>query len=321
MCAYSEWSQRYSGWMVLLIGLVCCPSAVPAQTTQPVAIYDEPHRVCEISDPRLDEASGLVASQANPGYFYTHNDSAGHPYVFLINRQGRICLEIRLSTAINLDWEDISLAPGKAAGKFDVCVADIGDNKSVRPEITLYRFPEPKLDAALRVKGVLEIEPRIFKCKYEDGPHNAEGFAVDPITGDGYVFSKRHDGNCHVYCLPTPWNEARISTLKRVATLKCPGKMPLAKIVTAADISPDGTELITRSYLGGWQWRMSRTDKSKKFTDIFSQTPTALTLADEPQGEAICFSHDCKAILTISEQTPTFLYEISRGENKSSAEP
>ncbi len=314
-------SQRWLTRSVLFVGLGFCTSPALAQTSQPAADYDEPRQVCEISDRRLDEASGLAASRLNPGYYYTHNDSKGRPHVYVINRHGRICLVIRLTGAVNLDWEDISLAPGEKAGTFDVCVADIGDNKAARTEITFYRFPEPKLDAASRARGALNIKPRVFKCKYEDGARNAEGFAVDPLTGDGYVFTKRHDGTSHVYCLASPWNETQLTTLKRVGTLKCPEALPLAKIVTAADISPDGTMLITRSYLGGRQWRMSRADKSKKFTDIFSQTPTALVLAAEPQGEAICFSHDRKAILTISEQTPTALHEIRVRENTSSTQP
>ena len=185
---------------LLLIGwLVGDPASTAAQTSRPASHYGEPQPVCQIADRRLDEASGLVAGRRNPGYYYTHNDSQGRPQVYVFNRHGRICLTIRLVGAENRDWEDIALAPGEQPGTFDVCVADIGDNQVERSGIVLYRFLEPQLDAAVRARGVLQIRPQVFRCKYEDGARNAEAFAVDPRTGDGYVFTKRFDGASHVY--------------------------------------------------------------------------------------------------------------------------
>ena len=46
--------------------------------------------------------------------------------VFLVDRDGRTRLTIKLKGATAVDYEDISLAPGEKAGTFDVCVADIG---------------------------------------------------------------------------------------------------------------------------------------------------------------------------------------------------
>jgi hypothetical protein len=80
-------------------------------------------------------------------------------------------------------------------------------------------------------------------------------------------------------------------------------------IVTAADISPDGTRLVTRSYVGGWEWRLVEKREGNAIAIVPSDMPMPLTLATEPQGEALCFSADGDALLTISEKTPTMLYE------------
>jgi len=305
-----------------LVGwLVCALSVAEAQTYRPAVRYGEPRPVCEIADRRLDEASGLAASRRNPGYYYTHNDSQGRPHVYVINRHGRICVTIRLDGAENRDWEDIALAPGQQPGTFDVCVADIGDNKAERREVVFYRFPEPQFDAVVRARGVLDIRPQLFRCQYEDAARNAEGFAVDPRTGDGYVFTRRLDGNCHVYRLTAPWRLTGVTTLKRVGTLRFPEAAALARMVTAADISPDGTRLVTRSYVGGWEWRLPEPGDPGGFARIFEQDPTGLELATEPQGEALCFSSDGKSLLTISEKTPTTLYEVRQAENGRGAEP
>jgi hypothetical protein len=301
--------------------LVCGLSVAEAQTSQPAVCYGEPHAVCEVTDRRLDEASGLAASRRNPGYYYTHNDSEGQPHVYVINRHGRICVTIRLEGAENRDWEDIAVAPGEQAGTFDVCVADIGDNKARWNEVVFYRFPEPQFDAVVRARGVLDVRPQVFRCRYEDGARNAEGFAVDPRTGDGYVFTRRPDGICNIYRLAAPWDLTGVTTLKRVGTLRFPEVAALARMVTAADISPDGTRLVTRSYVGGWEWRLPEPGERGGFARIFEQDPTRLELATEPQGEALCFSSDGNSLLTISEKTPTTLYEVRLAEKGEASGP
>lgn len=302
-------------------GLLSTLSVAAAQTSQPPARYTEPHALCQIADSRLDEASGLAASRRNPGYYYTHNDSEGRAHVYVINRHGRICLTVRLVGAQNRDWEDIALAPGAQPGTFDVCVADIGDNKSERAGVVFYRFPEPRLDASDRARGTLDVQPRVFRCRYEDGARNAEAFAVDPRTGDGYVFTKCFDGSSVVYRLAAPWDATAVSTLKRAGALRFPPAPALARMVTAADISPDGTRLVTRSYVGGWEWRRPKRDDATAFALVFEGLPTALELANEPQAEALCFSADGRALLTISEKTPTTLYEVRSTENRREPEP
>jgi len=301
-----------SGARVFFAGLLACgPTSVVGQTSRAAARYREPVAVCEVADPRLDEASGLAASRRNPGCYYTHNDSGGPPHVYVLNRRGRICATIRLVGAQNADWEDISLAPGEKPTTYDVCVADIGDNRAERAEVVIYRFPEPDLRASAGT--VLDVTPQAIRCKYEDGARDAEGFAVHPRTGDGYVFSKRSDGACQVYRLPAPWASVGFRTLRRVGSLKFAAGAaapPVATIVTAADISPDGKCLVTRSYFGGWEWGLPEACDADEFVHIFRQEPTALRLAMEPQGEALCFSADGGALLTISEGTPTTLYEV-----------
>jgi hypothetical protein len=306
---------------LLLVGLsVAAAAFVPPQTSRPAAHYRGPVALGEIADPRLNEASGLAASRRNRGCYYTHNDSGGRPRVYVLDRKGRIRATIRLTGAENVDWEDIALAPGEKAETHDVCVADIGDNRAERAEVVIYRFPEPDLGAGS--DRFIDVKPRAIRCKYEGGARNAEGFAVHPQTGDAYVFTKRSDGACHVYRLGAPWSPTGVATLRRVGSLRFPEEAPpLARIVTAADISSDGRRLVTRSYLGGWEWCLPEARTAGDFARLFRQEPTALKLATEPQGEALCFSADGKTLLTISEGTPTTLYEVRAQEDAESDRP
>jgi hypothetical protein len=44
-------------------------------------------------------------------------------------------------------------------------------------------------------------------------------------------------------------------------------------------------------------------------------------LPAEPQGEALCFSADGRALLTLSEKTPTTLYETRAAEGDPPGKP
>ncbi len=304
------------GWVGSWCVTVCCSAAallagtVPglAQTTRPTTeSYGEPEAICTLKDDRIAEASGIAASRRTPGMYYVHNDSGDRPRVFLVDRTGRTRLTIQLKNARHVDWEDISLAPGSEPGKFDVCVADIGDNRARRGELIIYRFPE--VDPAAADGPVVEAQAVAYRIAYADGPADAEAFVVHPQTGDGYVLTKRLDGACHVYKLAAPWNPKERTVLPKVATLRFPKVMLLQTMVTAADISPDGHRLATRSYLCGWEWRLPATTDKGDFERIFGTKPTRLELAVEPQGEALCYAADGRALLTVSETPPAVLYE------------
>jgi hypothetical protein len=304
-CVLSRCARACCGAAALLAGT----TTSSAQTTRPTtASYGEPEAVCTLKDERILEASGIVASRRTPGLYCVHNDSGDRPRVFLVDRTGRTRLTIRLKNASHVDWEDIALAPSDKVGKFDVCVADIGDNRARREELIIYRFPE--VDAAAALDGAaVEVQAVAYRFTYADGPADAEALVVHPQTGDGYVLTKRLDGACHVYKLAAPWYPKKRSVLPKVATLRFPETFALETVVTAADISPDGRRLATRSYLCGWEWRLPATAGKSDFERIFGTEPTRLELAAEPQGEALCYAADGRALLTVSEKLPTVLYE------------
>lgn len=293
-------------------------ATIPA-STQPARFteFSAPERVCEVTDREINEASGLVASRANPGVYYIHNDSGGKPMVYVIDRAGAIKAKIELIGATNVDWEDIAIAPGSSPNLWDVCVADIGDNNNERRCVTLYRFRDDPLPQSIDAKQCVttKVSPATFEFRYEDGPRDAESLAIHPISGDGYVFQKRRDGNAAVYRIHAPWKQDGVQTLSRIGELSFPDVPPIQRIVTAADFSPDGRRLVARTYTCGWIWNMPAKDMPKEISILFRQTPERIDLAAEKQGEAICFSSDGRCLLTISEGSPTWLYECCDAES------
>lgn len=287
---------------------------LPAQTSQP-ASYGTPEALAVVSDNRITEASGIIASRRNPGCYYIHNDSGDSPRVFLIDRAGKTRAEIRLKGAEAVDYEDIALAPGEKPGTFDVCVADIGDNRAKRPNVTIYRFPE--VASPDRAGATIDVQPVAYRMRYADGPANAEAFFVHPRTGDGYVLTKSYDGPSHVYKLAAPWDARQETELPRLLTLELPSALPPMRVVTGADISPDGQRVALRCYGNGWEYRLPAGTADAGFAQIFKTAPSELLLAAEKQGEAICYSPDGNALLTISEGESPTLWEVRAAGSES----
>ena len=95
---------------------------------------------------KLEEASGLVASAANPGYLWSHNDSGHSAKIFLLDEKAVTKKIFNLSNVKNRDWEDIALGPGPKENIQYIFMGDIGDNLARYDVKYIYRIPEPLLD-------------------------------------------------------------------------------------------------------------------------------------------------------------------------------
>ncbi len=293
--------------IVLALGFAISATVAKAPASCPTSAAGQPVPVCDLQDARITEASGLVASRLNPGCFYVHNDSGDEARIFLIDRTGRTRLTVRLKGATAIDCEDIALTLGAKPGTWDVCLADVGDNAEKRGHVTIYRFAEVSLND--QKSDTVDVEAVAYRLRYAGGPANVEAFAVHPRTGDGYLFTKRVDGRSYVYKLAAPWDAKQETVLPRVAMLELPQAEPLARVVTAADIGPDGRRLALRCYADGREYRLPESAADGDFARIFQSAPERLSLAAEPQGEAICYSPDGSALFTVSEGVAPTLYE------------
>lgn len=238
-----------------------------------------------------------------------HNDSGDVARVFLVDRSGATRAVVQLAGVRAVDWEDIALAPGASAGTFDVCVADIGDNEAQRARVMIYRFSEPELPQDART---LEVAPTVHAFRYAEGATNAEAFAVDPRTGDGYIFTKRLDGRSFVYRLSAPWPTEGVVELPCWFELALPAALPPARVVTGADFSPDGGRLALRCVWQGWEWRSEAEGESLDVPSLLARKPVLLPLAAELQGEALAYRADGAALLTLGEGVHRALFELRR---------
>ncbi|NWF27870.1 WD40 repeat domain-containing protein [Streptomyces sp. PKU-EA00015] len=244
-----------------------------------------------IEDPRITESSGLAASRAHPGIYWTHNDQ-DEPRVFAVDSAtGKTVATITLQgVGTPRDMEAVSVG---ADG--NVYVGDIGDNLDGGwDHVWIYRFREP---SRLHDQTVHATQ---FVVKYADGPRNAEALMVHPKTGRVYIASKNEEGG-GLYEGPARLSASGTNTFRRI------GEVPW---VTDGAFSPDGEELVLRSYFSarGYAWENGRLGADHRV-----RAPI------QGQAESVTYTLDGKALLfgTEGEQSTVERVELPREEEGS----
>lgn len=271
---------------VLIVGMLV---AVSCKLETP-GVYDaqfssEP-TATPVTPGQIDEASGMADSRTQPGNLWIEQDSGSPAEMALLGYDGKVKGKISVPNFSNRDWEEMAMGPGPQEGTNYIYLGDIGDNFSQNPISQIYRLPEP---ANLQTP-ITQVERINFR--YPDGPRDAEAMFVDPKTKDIYIITKR-EPKVHLYRLAYPQN------INEVTVAEPLGELPMT-IVTGAAISPDGTELLVRTYTEIRYWKRSA---NQSIADALqNSTSRSMPYRFEPQGEAICFDKDGKGYFTISEK-------------------
>lgn len=290
---------------VLWVGMTAA-GAVPAGPTASVPIG--PTALFHLSDPRLDEISGIAAGIVSPGVVYVQNDSGDSARFFALDkRTGAVLATYHVPGATNLDWEDIAVAPD-ARGTPSVWLADIGDNDAVRAHIEIYRVDEPRVDTHRVDLDQSTTAPQVWTLRYPDGAHDAESLAVS-ATGIPYVITKSILGKSAVYAAPAAPGSA---TLRPIGPITfgftgTPGPYgPVGELTaTGADFSRDDpARLVVRTYTDAYVWTIDRGDVSA----ALRKPAQRIALPQQPQGEGICF--DGSRLLVDSEKVGSAVYAV-----------
>jgi len=237
---------------------------------------------------KLEEASGLRASQSNPGYYWTLNDSGNPAEIFLLNEKAEIVLTCRIGKIKNRDWEEIAVGRDSVKGINYLYIGEIGDNDAKYNLKYIYRLPEPVLRKDEKVR-IDEFDTLIIKLP--DGLRDMESMAVDHSSGDIYLISKR-EKNVHLYILPFH-SQIQSDTLvpEKIATL------PFQNVV-AIDFSFDGREVLMKTYDKVFYWDRPL---NASIQQTLLTAPTELNYDPEPQGESIAWTLDGSGFYTLSE--------------------
>jgi hypothetical protein len=246
---------------------------------------------CDLADPRIAEASGIVASSTFEDVLYTHNDSGDTARFFAIDRSCRTRATFVLGGVQARDWEDISRGPGHT-----LWLGDIGDNSGTRVNgLLVHRVQEPA-----PAEGEVRLTATSYRLRYPDGPHDAEALLVQPRTGQVLIVTKGFAG-ATVYAAPLPLHAAKPNILAEVGHVSVPQ-------VTAGDISADGSRVVLRNYTAAYEWSV----KGDDVAGALEGEPTRIPLPRSPQGEAITYDRDGRSLIVTSEGVGAAVQSVDR---------
>ncbi|MDP9391682.1 MAG: hypothetical protein M3P89_09935 [Actinomycetota bacterium] len=253
-------------------------SAVPAEGA--------PSSRCQISDGRLAELSGMVASGND---VLAVNDGGDQVAVHRLDAACSV-VDVRTAAVDPYDPEDMALG---ADGT--VWISDTGDNNLNRPTVALI---------ALRPDGTTGV----YRLAYPDGPRDAEALLLAP-DGTPYLVTKEVLGASAVYRPAAALIDGGTVSLVEVAAVNItltgtPGG-PVGRagqlMVTGGSVSATGTHLALRTYTDAYVWPLAASDVAA----ALAAAPVHVPLPESPQGEAISFAADGLQLLVASEGLPS----------------
>ncbi|MEO5800590.1 MAG: hypothetical protein ABIS00_14215 [Gemmatimonadales bacterium] len=246
----------------------------------------------KLGDSRLGEASGAALSVANPGLFWTIDDSGNPPDLYAVDSTGALKADFALTGATNVDWEEVAVGPC-GAGRC-VYIADTGDNNERRKNATIYRVTEPAIipDPRVGARPLTGVES--IRLVYPDQPHDVEAMAVTS-SGEILLVTKGRSRGILVFSVPaSAWGSTRTVTPQRRDSLPIVAAGGMGREVTGMALSPDGKRVVVRTYRDLYPFTIAG---DGSFVPMGKPTGCDI-LGREPQGEGITFLNDRQLLLT-----------------------
>ena len=243
-----------------------------------------------IESDELYEASGMVASRSFPGNYWVINDSGNENKLYLIDGNGKLIHAYRIDGTFNRDWEDIAIYTDSITGRSKIYIGDIGDNFAIRQHVQIIIVDEPM---SMDQKDTVIHYVSKLTLTYEDGARDAETLIVDPLTSEIFIITKREE-SVRVYTVVLTENQADTLELKYLSSLPF-------YLVTAGDISVDGSEILLKNYNAIFYWKRM---ENETFPEAISKPHERLPYNPEPQGESIAWTIDNLGFYTLSEKNP-----------------
>jgi len=296
-------------------------TVTPRASAGPCTGFDDGERTGTIAAPQLTELSGLAVSRRNTGLVWTHNDEPDDNRLFGIRLDGSLAVTVAVEGAEFDDWEDIAVTGTGPDG--ELWLGDIGDNNAARASIRVHRLTEPTVsDDAHEQQMTTQVEETVL-LRYPVRPHDAEALVVDTAAQQIVIITKERDGSAaQVFTadLRSPDRPPLITMVSSSAldiaglTSRRDTSNPsifanLVNLVTAADIDPQGDQVLVRTYGHAWLW--SRSHQDQTVADMLGQVPCEAPTVLEIQGEAIAFDPSSGGYLTVAEGENPSLHQFS----------
>jgi WD40-like Beta Propeller Repeat len=269
------------------------PTPAAADNTSPVAGSGTP--ICKITDSRVTEASGIVATADGFIVINDSNPNQSHEKIFTLDKNCKVVNQVGYPRPA-LDPEDLAQAKDGT-----IWVADIGDNSPASGG-----DGQRRSTIALWTLAPGSKTPVIHRLAYPDGTaRDAETLLLSP-NGTPVIVTKEPSGEVYVPSAPLQADNKEGVKLKRVGTFTpektgTPNHLLFigSALITGGTVSPDGTKAVIRTMSDAYEFDVSNGDVAAAVTSgKYRITP----LPNEPQGEGIAYTPDGKSFVTCSDQ-------------------
>lgn len=281
--------------------MVVLASSSPLLAQNYCESWESPRAIGNLGTRGLDETSGMVASRRQEDVIWLHNDSGDAARIFALSSRGKYLGEWTIEGVELDDWEDIAWGPCADGASACLWIADTGNNTLLRDTLRIFRVREPDIDRSKPSAKHVIRDFDLLEFRYPDGErYDAETLMV-ASDGDFWVVTKGVT-EAKIFRGNDPQKEGVIMTLRKTATREG------LRLVTGGDMAADESRFVLR----GYDWAMVfLLENGESPGDVFEGETITVPLAVEPQGEAIAYTADGKAILTTSEERhqPIFRYE------------
>ncbi|MFY1701075.1 MULTISPECIES: hypothetical protein [Micromonospora] len=277
-----------------LFGLTVAFSGTATAAPAPQPKPEPGKKRCAITDPRLREVSGLVATKS--GYIVVNDGTEveERKRVFYLDTKCQVTKAVAYTQQGPFDTEDLALSPdGKT-----LWIADTGDNitsRERRERVAVWTMP---VDGSKR--------PVLHRLSYpERKPHDAEALLIGPDNLP-LVITKELNGKSQIFTPTGPLRSGDTEPvpMKKVGEVTVPKtttENPLNSIgrqtVTGAARAPDGSRVVLRTYADAFEFDVADGDVLAALT---TGKPRVTPLTD-PFGEAISYTPDGKTFVTVSD--------------------
>ena len=305
----------------LCISLVmsACASVNPPQqtsvsTTAPTSnLTQEPTTQGHIQDARLNEISGLAASNYRRDFLWALNDSGNAPQLYRLNTAAQL-IDVWDLDVNNRDWE--AMASVVINGTSYLLVAETGDNLQVHDESQVHIFLEPDVSAS----SSAPLKPvSTLRFQYEGGPRNVEAMGVDNneivfLTKERLVRGKSVASQ--IFSLPLTLQPSTQTLMARnVGSLRLPPRGFKIGILTRLlnidpvqptdmSISADGQHAYVLNYVQVLHYRKNANESCPS---AFSKKPKVLYQHGLRQAEALTANALGEVWLTSEKNSPPLI--------------
>lgn len=222
----------------------------------------------------VKESSGLIHTDS---LIYTHGDS-GTPaifYAFKITDEKVVYSgSYEIENASNIDWEDVT-----SDKKGSIFLGDFGNNGNNRNNLMIF-----KLNTGLKVTDTISFA---FPDQVEFPPSSK-----DQLNYNCEAFFW-HDDHFYLFSKNIKWPYTRVYKMDLSGNINLIDSLYLKSPITAADISPNGNEIVLLTYGKIFFFDITSDPEKSEFTPTFCKQ-----FRKSGQSEAIAYISEHELVIT-----------------------